>query len=29
MDAIATIRFLGIYALSGRDLPPPTSASGP
>jgi hypothetical protein len=29
MDAIATIRFLGIYVLSGRDLPPPTSASGP
>jgi hypothetical protein len=29
MDAIATIRFLGIYALSGRDLAPPTSDSGP
>jgi hypothetical protein len=27
VDAIATVRFLGIYTLSGRDLAPPTSAS--
>ena len=29
MDAIATVRFLGIFTLSGRDLAPPTSDSGP
>jgi hypothetical protein len=27
VDAIATIRFLGIYTLSGRDLAPPVAAS--
>jgi hypothetical protein len=27
VDAIATVRFLGIYTLSGRDLAPPRSAS--
>jgi hypothetical protein len=27
MDAIATVRFLGVYTLSGRDLEPPRTAS--
>jgi hypothetical protein len=27
VDAIATVRFLGIYTLSGRDLAPPRPAS--
>ncbi len=27
MDAIATVRFLGIYTLTGRDLAPPIAAS--
>ena len=28
IDAIATLRFLGIYTLTGRDLAPPSGASG-
>jgi hypothetical protein len=28
VDAIATIRFLGIYSLSGLDVAPPIAASG-
>jgi len=29
VDAIATIHFLGIYTLSGLDLPPTIASSGP
>jgi hypothetical protein len=29
VDAIATVRFLGIYSLSGLDLVPPIAGSSP
>jgi hypothetical protein len=29
VDAIATVRFLGIYSLSGLNLVPPIAASSP